>query len=195
MTFEPTTEEFSNPLQYIQDISHTAYKYGIVKIVPPPGWTPNTCATPRFDMIPGTPDKVRYTHMPCVHAFLRLFACVYLSGSHCGWSYPAYSLFHSHSRPLLFCLVRALADDDGPTCAFPLNVLQHMRVRSRVLTLPPSLSRRIICACSLSFSLKSLLLLPCSSVVCSLSLSLAPPSCALFQLNSLSHTLLRTASQ
>jgi len=156
MTFEPTMEEFGNPLQYIQDISHTAYKYGIVKIVPPPGWTQNTCTTPRFEMIPGTPDLVRYTHMACVRAFLLVFACVYLSGSHCGWSYPAYSLFHCHSRPLLSCLVRALADDDGPTFAFPLNVLKDMRVRSRVLTLPRSLSRCIICACSLSLSLSSL---------------------------------------
>jgi len=163
MTFEPTMEEFSNPLQYSQDISHTAYKYGIVKIVPPPGWTQNTCTTPRFDMIPGTPDQVRYTHMPCVPAFLLLFACVYLSGSHCGWSYPAYSLFHSHCRPLLICFVRALADDDGPTIAFPLNVLQTYacslaRAHSSSFSLSPHHLRLLSLSLSQVFSLAPLVL-------------------------------------
>lgn len=40
-TFHPTVEEFEgNPLHYIEKIRPIAEKYGICKIVPPPGWNP-----------------------------------------------------------------------------------------------------------------------------------------------------------
>jgi hypothetical protein len=39
--FHPTVEDFQgNPLQYVEKIRHIAEKYGIAKIVPPPGWNP-----------------------------------------------------------------------------------------------------------------------------------------------------------
>lgn len=38
--FEPTEEEFDNPLQYIDSIKETGEKYGIIKIRPPPEWQP-----------------------------------------------------------------------------------------------------------------------------------------------------------
>lgn len=43
-TFYPTVEEFTlNPLTYIEKIRPIAEKYGICKVVPPPGWNPPLC--------------------------------------------------------------------------------------------------------------------------------------------------------
>jgi len=40
-TFYPTVEEFEgNPIDYIKKIRPVAERYGICKIVPPPGWNP-----------------------------------------------------------------------------------------------------------------------------------------------------------
>lgn len=39
-TFRPTAEEFADPGSYVRSIRFTAEQYGIVKIVPPPGWSP-----------------------------------------------------------------------------------------------------------------------------------------------------------
>ena len=39
--FFPSVEDFQgNPLQYVEKIRPLAEKYGMVKIVPPPGWNP-----------------------------------------------------------------------------------------------------------------------------------------------------------
>jgi histone demethylase JARID1 len=41
-TFRPTEDEFKNgPIEYIKTIQEEGRKYGIVKIVPPAGWTPD----------------------------------------------------------------------------------------------------------------------------------------------------------
>lgn len=39
-TYRPTTEQFKDPVQYIQSIREEAQKYGIVKIIPPDSWNP-----------------------------------------------------------------------------------------------------------------------------------------------------------
>lgn len=39
-TYRPTTEQFKDPVKYIQSIREEAQKYGIVKIVPPDSWNP-----------------------------------------------------------------------------------------------------------------------------------------------------------
>jgi len=42
--FYPTVEDFQgNPLQYVEKIRPIAEKYGMCKIVPPPGWNPGSC--------------------------------------------------------------------------------------------------------------------------------------------------------
>ena len=42
--FYPTVIDFQdNPLQYVDKIRPIAEKYGICKIVPPPGWNPGSC--------------------------------------------------------------------------------------------------------------------------------------------------------
>ena len=41
--FYPTIEEFEgNPLHYVEKIRPVAEKYGICKIIPPPGWNPGS---------------------------------------------------------------------------------------------------------------------------------------------------------
>lgn len=41
--FFPTVEDFQgNPLEYVERIRPQAEKYGICKIVPPPGWNPGS---------------------------------------------------------------------------------------------------------------------------------------------------------
>jgi jmjN domain len=41
--FYPTIEEFEgNPLHYVEKIRPIAEKYGLCKIVPPPGWNPGS---------------------------------------------------------------------------------------------------------------------------------------------------------
>jgi histone demethylase JARID1 len=37
-TYRPTTEQFKDPVQYINSIREEAQKYGIAKIVPPDSW-------------------------------------------------------------------------------------------------------------------------------------------------------------
>jgi [histone H3]-trimethyl-L-lysine4 demethylase len=39
-TYRPTTEEFKDPVQYINKIREEASKFGIAKIVPPDSWNP-----------------------------------------------------------------------------------------------------------------------------------------------------------
>jgi histone demethylase JARID1 len=39
-TYRPTTDEFKDPVHYIQSIREEAQQYGIVKIVPPDTWNP-----------------------------------------------------------------------------------------------------------------------------------------------------------
>lgn len=39
--FYPTEEEFAQPLKYIEDLVEKSFdNYGLVKVVPPPGWKP-----------------------------------------------------------------------------------------------------------------------------------------------------------
>jgi len=42
-TYYPTTKEFADPIKYVQSIRAEAEEYGIVKIVPPKGWSPEFC--------------------------------------------------------------------------------------------------------------------------------------------------------
>lgn len=42
----PTQEEFDDPLSYIESISEMGRRYGAVKVVPPPGWTPPCALDP-----------------------------------------------------------------------------------------------------------------------------------------------------
>jgi len=39
-TYKPTPEEFSDPYEYVMSLYQEAGKYGIVKVVPPKGWSP-----------------------------------------------------------------------------------------------------------------------------------------------------------
>jgi len=39
-TYYPTAKEFTDPIKYVQSIRAEAEDYGIVKIVPPKGWSP-----------------------------------------------------------------------------------------------------------------------------------------------------------
>ena len=40
-TYRPTEVEFRDPMEYIRSISEKASKFGICKIIPPEGWTPD----------------------------------------------------------------------------------------------------------------------------------------------------------
>ncbi|KAH8554111.1 PLU-1-like protein-domain-containing protein [Umbelopsis sp. PMI_123] len=40
-TYYPTSKEFADPIKYVQSIRAEAEEYGIVKIVPPKGWSPD----------------------------------------------------------------------------------------------------------------------------------------------------------
>ncbi|KIV92116.1 hypothetical protein, variant [Exophiala mesophila] len=40
-TYRPTEAEFRDPMEYIRSISEKASKFGICKIIPPEGWTPD----------------------------------------------------------------------------------------------------------------------------------------------------------
>jgi len=42
MTFEPTEEQFQEPLKYLEEIFALGHHYGIVKIIPPDSWRRNT---------------------------------------------------------------------------------------------------------------------------------------------------------
>lgn len=42
----PTSEQFDDPLSYIESISEIGRRYGAVKIVPPRGWTPSCAIDP-----------------------------------------------------------------------------------------------------------------------------------------------------
>ena len=56
MTFEPTEEQFRDPLKYLEEIFAIGHHYGIVKIIPPASWRRQTAqATPHFEMVPGEP--------------------------------------------------------------------------------------------------------------------------------------------
>ena len=87
MTFEPTEEQFKDPLQYIQGISHVAQKYGIVKITPPKGWAPDTSqVAPRFEMMPGAPDLVSmYMYLSYTYVYVPM--CMYMYVYVCIWWY------------------------------------------------------------------------------------------------------------
>ncbi len=39
-TYRPTSEQFKDPVQYIQSIREEAQKFGVVKIIPPDSWNP-----------------------------------------------------------------------------------------------------------------------------------------------------------
>ena len=52
----PTPEEFREPLQYIESIRAEGERFGIVKIVPPPGWRPPAAA---LDLSLAKPFKTR----------------------------------------------------------------------------------------------------------------------------------------
>ncbi|CAH8542482.1 unnamed protein product [Schistosoma guineensis] len=53
--FNPTTEEFTDPISYVQRISPVAFNYGICKIRPPNGWKP-----------PFSVDQQNFTFVPRV---------------------------------------------------------------------------------------------------------------------------------
>ncbi|CAH8526116.1 unnamed protein product [Schistosoma mattheei] len=53
--FNPTTEEFTDPISYVQRISPIAFNYGICKIRPPNGWKP-----------PFSVDQQNFTFVPRV---------------------------------------------------------------------------------------------------------------------------------
>lgn len=40
-TFRPTEDDFRDPMEYIRKIAPEGRKYGICKIIPPSGWTPD----------------------------------------------------------------------------------------------------------------------------------------------------------
>lgn len=40
-TFRPTEQEWKDPMAYMRSIYEEGRKYGIVKLIPPPSWTPD----------------------------------------------------------------------------------------------------------------------------------------------------------
>ncbi|CAH8556885.1 unnamed protein product [Schistosoma rodhaini] len=51
--FNPTPEEFTDPISYVQRISSIAFNYGICKIRPPNGWKPPFCVDQQnFTFVP-----------------------------------------------------------------------------------------------------------------------------------------------
>jgi len=67
--FYPTEEEFESPMKYIEKIKPVAEKFGICKIIPPPGWLPPFCLDP--DKLEFKP---RMQHLGMVDALTRLRA-------------------------------------------------------------------------------------------------------------------------
>jgi hypothetical protein len=50
-TFEPTAEEWGDPLAYISSLPPSAAAAGIIKIRPPPSWSPPCVLSPRVCLL------------------------------------------------------------------------------------------------------------------------------------------------
>nr|XP_018903595.1 PREDICTED: lysine-specific demethylase 5B isoform X1 [Bemisia tabaci] len=71
-TYEPTGEDFEDPLAYISSIREEAEKYGIVKIKPPSDWWPPFCVQPKSFKF--TPRRQRLDELDATARVRSIFA-------------------------------------------------------------------------------------------------------------------------
>ena len=90
--FQPTEDEFADPLAFIEGIRHIAEKYGICKIIPPRSWQPPFCIdmdnfkfNPRIQKLNELEVNVFFSGCLIFHSKIQLHFNIYSFYFVLGW--------------------------------------------------------------------------------------------------------------